>query len=92
MNANSNPASKGQCSPEHSGRPSAGSMPRTGLKVPPMAYVGTAALGCSVERSSTRFICQCGACAAGQPRAAVPTWPVLADEMEDALQVISLGK
>jgi hypothetical protein len=32
-------------------------------------------------------------CSAGQPGAAVPTWPMpLANQMEDALQVVSLGK
>jgi len=40
--------------------------------------VGTAALGCPVERSSTRFSLELDAAelrSAGQPRAAVPTWP-----------------
>jgi hypothetical protein len=40
------------------------------------SHVGTAALGCPVERSSTVFCCETGVaerCSAGQPRAAVPT-------------------
>src|SRR5580704_2349640 len=51
-------------------------------------HVGTAVLGCSVERSSTRF-------ARNNWRSAAPpdsTWPVLADEVEDTFQVIGLRK
>ena len=94
------PAAKASAAQSKGCRPSPASESRPELACEVTTdHVGTAALGCSVERSSTGF------CAndrerrsAGLPRTcperceAVPTWPVLADEVEDAFQVVGLGK